>query len=82
MTLQTFSEKGEVEKTELTVTENISRKGATVFTTLDVPIGRFVRLTSAEFNLMVHAVVRARSKSAGGMPRIHVEFIDREWPVD
>jgi hypothetical protein len=82
MALETFNEKGEVARAESTVTENISRKGATVFSTLDVPVGRFIRLTGPQYNLTVHAVVRARSKGAGGMPRMHVEFIDREWPLD
>jgi hypothetical protein len=82
MSLETFNEKGEVAQAESTVTENISRKGATVFTASDVPIGRFIRLTSVDYNLSVHAVVRGRSKGAGGMPRMHVEFIDREWPVE
>lgn len=82
LSLETFTEKGEVGETESTVTENISRKGATVYTGLDVPIGRFVRLTSSEYNLTVHAVVRGRSKGIGGMPRMHLEFIDREWPVE
>jgi hypothetical protein len=82
MSLETFNEKGEVANAESTVTENISRKGATVFTISDVPIGRFIRLTSADYNLTVHAVVRGRSKGAGGMPRMHVEFIDQEWPVE
>jgi len=82
LSLETFTETGEVAETESTVTENISRGGATVFTGLDVPIGRFVRLISPEYNLTVHAVVRARSHGTGGMPRIHIEFVDREWPVD
>jgi hypothetical protein len=82
LSLETFTERGEVAETETTVTENISRKGATVYTGLDVPIGRFVRLTSSEYNLTVHAVVRGRSKGLGGMPRMHIEFIDRDWPVE
>jgi len=82
LSLETFNEKGEVASVESTVTENISRKGATVFSTMDVPVGRFIRLTSPDYNVTVHAVVRSRSKSASGMPRIHVEFIDREWPID
>ena len=82
LSLETFTETGEVADIESTVTENISRKGATVFTGLDVPVGRFVRLSSAEYNLTVHGVVRGRSKGTGGMPRMHIEFIDREWPVD
>ena len=82
MSLETLNEKGEVKETESTVTENISRRGATVFTSLDVPVGRFIRLTSSDYKLTVHAVVRSRSKGAGGMPRIHVEFVDQEWPID
>ena len=79
--LETFNEKGEVVKTESTVTENISNKGAALYTAQDIPIGRFIRLTSAQYNLTVHAAVRGRS-TAGGLQRIHVEFIDREWPLD
>lgn len=82
MAIETFNEKGDVAHAESTVTENISRKGATVYSTLDVPIGRFIRLISPDYNLTVHAVVRGRSKGAGGMPRMHVEFIDQEWPLD
>lgn len=82
LSLETFTETGEVAETESTVTENISRNGATVFTGLDVPVGRFVRLTSKEYNLTVHGVVRGRSHGASGMPKMHIEFIDREWPVD
>ncbi len=80
--LEVFNEKGEIAHSEGSVTENISRRGATVFSTFDVPVGRFIKLTSTDYNLSVHGVVRGRSKGAGGMPRIHVEFIDREWPVD
>lgn len=80
--LETFNEKGGVSHAESTVTENISRKGATVYSSFDAPVGRFLRLTSSEYGLAVFAVVRGRSKGPGGMPRLHVEFMDREWPVD
>jgi PilZ domain len=82
ISLETLNQKGEVDQAESTVTENISRRGATVFTSLDIPTGRFVRVSTAEYNLTIHAVVRGRSKGVGGMPRLHLEFIDREWPVD
>jgi hypothetical protein len=81
MELETLNEKGEPGQTETTVTENISRKGATIFTTLQIPIGRFVRLKSASYGLTVHAAVRASSTGADGIGRIHVEFIDKEWPL-
>ena len=79
--LEILSEKGGVDHTEESVTENVSRKGAAVFTELNLPVGRFIRLTSLEYKLTVHAVVRGHSRNAAGMPRIHVEFVDREWPV-
>jgi hypothetical protein len=81
MLLEIFDDKGEISQSESSVTENISRRGATLFTTMHVPIGRFIRLTSSQYNLTVHAAVRARSTGGDGVPRIHVEFIDREWPL-
>ena len=82
MLFEVFGEKGEVTHSEHTVTENISRKGATVYSSFEAPKGRFLRLTSTDYNLAVYAVVRGRSKGSGGMPRLHLEFMDREWPVD
>ena len=81
MFIETLDEKGEFTQNEQSVTENISRGGATLFTTLQVPVGRFVRLTSQQYNLTVHAAVRAASTGADGVRRIHVEFIDKEWPL-
>jgi len=67
--------------TEDTVTENISRQGATVFTSLTIAVGRFIRLSSKQFQLTVYGAVRGQSIGADGIQRIHVEFIDREWPL-
>jgi hypothetical protein len=72
---------GAVTETEHTVTEDISAKGATIFTTLEVPTGRFVRVTSDQQQVTAYAAIRARSTGADGIPRIHVEFIDKEWPL-
>jgi hypothetical protein len=81
MRLEIVDPNGEVIQTEHTVTENISTKGATLFTTLEVPLGRFVRLSSDQYNITAHAAIRSRSTGADGVPRIHVEFIDKEWPL-
>jgi hypothetical protein len=81
MLIETFNDKGEVEFREQTVAENISEKGAAVYTSLDLPVGRFIRLTSEQYRITVHAAVRGRSMGAAGIPRIHVEFVDREWPL-
>lgn len=81
MLIEILNEKGEVELSEHTVAENISERGAAIYTTLSLPVGRFIRLTSEQFKLTVHAAVRGQSMGPAGVPRIHVEFIDREWPL-
>ncbi|HEY5885109.1 MAG TPA: PilZ domain-containing protein [Pyrinomonadaceae bacterium] len=79
--IETLNENGESDLSESTVAENISQKGAAIYTTLDLPVGRMIRLTSEQYNLTVHAAVRGRSVGASGVQRIHVEFIDREFPL-
>jgi hypothetical protein len=81
MRVELVDQKGAVVQTEQTVTENISAQGATLFTTLEIPVGRFVRLTSEQYRTTVHAAVRSRSTGADGVARIHVEFIDKLWPL-
>ena len=81
MRLEIVDENGQVIDREHTVTENISSNGATLFTTLEIPLGRFVRLTSEQYKITAHAAIRSRSTGADGVPRIHVEFIDKEWPL-
>ena len=81
MRLESIDADGRVTESEHTVTEDISAKGATIFTTLQIPEGRFIRLTSDQYNVTAHAAIRSRSTGADGVPRIHVEFIDREWPL-
>jgi len=81
MRLELVDPNGEVTDSEYTVTENISAKGATIFTTLQIPEGRFIRLKSEQYRVTAHAAIRSRSIGADGVPRIHVEFVDREWPL-
>jgi hypothetical protein len=81
MRLELVDVNGEVVASEHTVTENISTKGATIFTTLEIPLGRFIRLTSEHYGITAHAAIRSRSTGVDGIPRIHVEFIDKEWPL-
>ena len=80
MLVEVINEKGLIAQREQTVTENVSRKGATLFTTLEIPVGRFVRLSSSHYKT-THAAVRAISTGPDGIPRIHVEFIDQEWAL-
>jgi hypothetical protein len=81
MRIEIVDVNGEIIGSENTVTENISTKGATLFTTLQTPPGRFIRLTSEQQGITAHAAIRSRSTGADGIPRIHVEFVDREWPL-
>ena len=80
--VEVFDEEGRVSASEQTVTENISRRGAAVWTTLKVERGRFVRMTSADSGLSVIAAVRAARTGPDGIPRLHLEFIDRQWPLE
>lgn len=80
--VEVFNEKGEITETERTVTENISRRGAAVFTSLDVERGRFIRLTSSQYNISVVAAVRGRRTGPDGIKRLHLEFVDKQWPLE
>jgi PilZ domain len=68
-------------KNEQTVTENISRSGAAVFTAMDIGPGTFVKVTSSTYNASVLAVVRARRGGKDGITRLHLEFIGGQWPI-
>jgi len=81
MRVELVDVEGVVVASEHTVTEDISTKGATLFTTLEIPQGRFIRLTSDQHGITAHAAIRSRSTGTDGIRRIHVEFIDKEWPL-
>jgi uncharacterized ParB-like nuclease family protein len=81
MLVEMVDSNGAVMLSEQTVTEDISPQGATLFTTLAIPIGRFIRLTSAQYRITAHAAIRSRTTGADGIERIHVEFVDKEWPL-
>ena len=81
MRVELVDAKGAVVASEHTVTENISTEGATLFTTLDIGVGRFIRLTSEHYRVTAFAAIRSRNTGPDGVPRIHVEFVDRQWPL-
>jgi hypothetical protein len=81
MKLETLDDNGNTLKSETTVTEDISKQGARIYTTLETQIGQFIRLSSTQYNLTLFAAVRGVSKGEDGIKRIHVEFIGREWPL-
>jgi hypothetical protein len=80
--VEVIDEKGAVAQSEQTVTENLSRTGAAVFTSLKVGRGQFVRLRSARFSLAVLAVVRGTRRGEDNIDRLHLEFVDRQWPLE
>jgi hypothetical protein len=80
--VEVFNERGEVIATEETVTENISPRGAALFTTICVEAGTEVRITSVPYSLAVMAMVRACKTGKDGIKRLHLEFIDRQWPLE
>jgi hypothetical protein len=79
--IEVFDKDGVLSKSESTVTENISRQGAAVFTTLDLLPGRFVKLSSPQYQSAMLAVVRNRHTAPDGIVRLHLEFIGSEWPL-
>lgn len=79
--IEVFSKGGEFSQSESTVTENISRQGAAIFTTLDLSPGRFVKLSSPQYQTSLLAVVRNRHIAPDGIARLHLEFIGSEWPL-
>ena len=80
--VEVLDEGGAVAQSEQTVTENISRTGAAVFTSLKLERGRFVRLRSARYSLAVLAVVRRTRRGEDHIDRLHLEFVDRQWPLE
>jgi PilZ domain len=80
--LEVFDESGALSQKENTVTENLSRHGASIFTTLTVSRGRFVKISCDTFNVSLLAVVRGSRAGADGISRLHLEFIGSEWPLE
>ncbi|HEX3143765.1 MAG TPA: PilZ domain-containing protein, partial [Pyrinomonadaceae bacterium] len=78
ITLEVFGGEREAPQIENTVTENISQRGAAVFTALNLERGRFVKLRTRD-GIEVLAVVRNRIVGADGIARLHLQFVGREW---
>lgn len=73
---------GNVTASEQTVTENLSLSGTAIFSTLDVEIGEFVRVKSDQYNVSIISIVRGRRLGQDSIPRLHVEFVDRFFPLE
>lgn len=80
--LERVDELGNVLESEVTVTENISLGGAAVFTSLNAPAGTFFRVSSDRFGVTILSVVRGSRVGPDGITRLHLEFIDRLFPLE
>ena len=80
--LEKIDEAGNVLATESSVTENLSLGGASVFTMMPLEKGDFVRVTSERFNTSILSIVRGSRKGEDNIPRVHLEFIDRFFPLE
>jgi hypothetical protein len=79
--IEVYAADGSFSQSENTVTENISRAGAAIFTTLDLAPGQFVRVTSRQYQTATLAVIRDRHIAPDGIARLHLEFVGSEWPL-
>jgi hypothetical protein len=82
LNLEQVDEAGVVTASEMTVTENISLGGAAVFTSLSAETGSFLRVTSERYGVTVLSIVRASRVAPDGITRLHLEFIDRLFPLE
>lgn len=73
---------GNVTASEPTVTENLSLSGTAVFSTLEATVGEFVRVKSEQYNVSIISIVRGRRVGQDNIPRLHVEFVDRFFPLE
>lgn len=82
LTLELLNEERQVIASENTVTENISLSGASVFSTLSVEKGEFLRVRSEQYNVNIISIVRGKRLGVDNIPRLHLEFIDHFFPLE
>jgi hypothetical protein len=66
---------------ERTATENISKSGAAVVTTLELNVGDRIKLINTEFDFSSLAVVCNSRELEDGRYRISLEFVNHTFPV-
>jgi hypothetical protein len=72
---------GKIIAHERTVTENISLGGASVFSNLPVKIGDSVKVICAQYRISLVAEVRHLRRGGDGLPRMHLRFLNQEFPL-
>jgi hypothetical protein len=66
---------------ERTVSENVSKSGAAVLTTMDVGIGDRVKFISEQYDFSGLAVVCSTQPSDDHRTRLHLKFVESTFPV-
>lgn len=80
--IEMLDENGDVAASELTVTENVSLGGASVFTSFNPEEGSFLRVRSERLDLSIISIVRGKRAGEDGIIRLHIEFIDHLFPLE
>lgn len=79
--IEIYDVAGRVYTSEATKTENISRHGMALITKLNIVRGRYVRVRSAQYEIAVIAAVRRLGHVGDSRNRLHLEFVDQQWPA-
>jgi hypothetical protein len=82
LVIQRLDASGKAMDPEFSVTENISLGGACVLTTLSAEAGTFVRVTSDRLGVAILCIVRRMRVGEDGVTRLHLEFVDRHFPLE
>ena len=79
--VETLDENGNSAHQEYTVTETLSSLGTCVPTSLDVGVGRIIRVTGVRDPVSLFAVIRSRKVAEDGIARLGLEFVNGRWPL-
>jgi hypothetical protein len=60
----------------------LSLSGASIFSSLEIGVGSFIRVRSEQYNVSIISIVRGKRLGKDGIPRLHIEFIDRFFPLE
>lgn len=79
--VETLGEDGQPSRQEHTVTETISSLGTCIPTSLDVEVGRILRISSVTDPVSLFAAIRSREVAPDGITRLGLEFVGERWPL-
>ena len=79
--VETLGENGNPSMQENTVTETISSLGACIPTSLNVGVGRVLKVSSRSDRVSTFGAIRSRKVAPDGIARLGLEFIGERWPL-